>query len=52
MVAYKEASLIAARGEVITRVVVSVENDVYFVRKREEFDAAKKEKPRSHLYRV
>jgi hypothetical protein len=38
-----EINLLAMGGEVIRRVVVSVEGDVYFVCKREEFERAKRE---------
>jgi len=39
----KQVKLLADRDEVITRTLVSVENDVYFVCKIEEFEAAKRE---------
>jgi hypothetical protein len=35
--------VVADRGEILNRVLVSVENDIYFVSKPEEFEAAKKE---------
>ncbi len=43
MVAGKTLTLRADRGQVITRVLVSVENGVYFVCKPEEFEAADRE---------
>ena len=39
----KDVNLLAYGDEVILRTVVSVENGVYFVCKREEFEAAKRE---------
>ena len=39
----KKVSVIADGDVVIERIVVSVENDVYFVCKREEFEQAKLE---------
>jgi len=39
----KKVSVIADGDVVIDRIVVSVENDVYFVCKREEFEQAKLE---------
>jgi hypothetical protein len=36
-------NVIADRGGIIKRTVVSVENDVYFVCKPEEFEVARKE---------
>jgi len=39
----KEITILADRDEVITRTVVSVENDMYFVCKKEEFEAARRE---------
>jgi hypothetical protein len=39
----KEVSLLASGDEVISRVVVSVENGVIFVCKREEFELAERE---------
>ncbi len=38
-----EVSVIADKDEVLKRVLVSVENNVYFVCKAEEFEAATKE---------
>lgn len=32
-----EVTLIADRGEILNRTLVSVENDIYFVCKREEY---------------
>ena len=43
MIAGQQVKLIADRDEVITRTIVSVDNDVYFVCKSEEFEAAKME---------
>jgi len=38
-----EVILVADRDEIIRRVLLSVDNDVYFVCKREEFEAAQRE---------
>jgi hypothetical protein len=38
-----EVTLVADKGEVITRTIVSVHDGVYFVCKREEFEASKRE---------
>lgn len=38
-----KVTVIADKDEVLSRVLVSVENDVYFVCKPEEYQAAKKE---------
>ena len=40
---HKDVHLIAHGDKIITRVIVSVDGDVYFVCKREEFEQAKKE---------
>jgi hypothetical protein len=39
----KEVSLISCGDKVISRVIVSVEGDVYFVCKKEEFETARRE---------
>lgn len=38
-----DVNLIASGNKRISRVLVSVENDVYFVCKREEFESSKRE---------
>ena len=43
MIDLKEVTLLSHNDVVITRVLVSVENDMLFVCKREEFDAARRE---------
>lgn len=44
MIAGQRLTLIADRDEIITRTLVSVEGDVYFVCKNEEYEMAKRER--------
>jgi hypothetical protein len=43
MIVGQDVTLIADRDEVITRTVVSVQEGVYFVCKKEEYEKAKRE---------
>ena len=43
MIVGKQVTVVAARDEILSRILVSVENSVYFVCKSEEFEAARRE---------